>query len=85
MSALLVQGAAALIIVAALLYAQHRLRRGAGPAGAAALVVLERRLLGRDAGVAVVRWHGRSVLVGFGAAGVTTLLTDVPRAEEGSP
>jgi flagellar biogenesis protein FliO len=81
-SALLVQGAAALAIVVALLYAQRQLRQGRRPAGAAVLEVRERRPLGRESGVAVVAWQGREVLVGYGASGVATLLAaDAPRDE----
>jgi flagellar biogenesis protein FliO len=79
-SALLVQGAAALAIVVALLYAQRQLRQGRRPPGAAALEVRDRRALGRESGVAVVVWQGREVLVGYGASGVATLLAaEAPR------
>jgi hypothetical protein len=69
----LVQAAAALAIVGALLFARRRLRSppsGAGPR----LEIVERRALGRDSGVAVVVWGEREVLVGYGASGVTGLL-----------
>lgn len=73
MSALLVQGAAALAVVGALLYARRQLRlRGPRP-GDGALEVRERRALGRDCGVAVISWQGREILIGYGASGTQPL------------
>jgi len=81
-SALVMQGAAALAVVGALLYAQRQLRHGRRSSGGAALEVRERRSFGRESGVAVVCWQGREVLVGYGASGVAMLIADgAPREE----
>lgn len=85
MSALLVQAAAALAVVGALLYAQRRLRRPRGGAAAPLVQVRARHPLGRESGVAVVSWDGREILVGYGAAGVTGLLVSDEHAEEVLP
>ena len=82
MSALLVQGAAALAVVAALLYARRLLRRDRGPAQGSALEIRQRRSLGRECGVAVVCWQGREILVGYGSSGVAPLTApDAPGGE----
>jgi flagellar biogenesis protein FliO len=74
MSTLLVQAAAALAVVGALLYARRRLAVARSGIAAPSLEVRARQSLGRESGVAVVSWDGREILVGYGASGVTGLL-----------
>jgi hypothetical protein len=83
-SALIVQGAAAAAVVVGLLFARRKLRQGGVP-GVPALEVRERRALGRDSGVAVVRWQGREILVGYGSSGVVAVDRDVPAPAEVLP
>jgi hypothetical protein len=64
--------ASALIGALALAGALVRRRRGGHP-GTAALEVVSRAWLGRDAGIALVRAHGEALLVGFGRDGVRLL------------
>ncbi|HET7752397.1 MAG TPA: flagellar biosynthetic protein FliO [Anaeromyxobacteraceae bacterium] len=84
MSALVVQGAAAVAILAALVYARRQLRRNGGSPLTAELDVCQRRSLGRESGVAVVRWNRREILIGYGSAGVVPLADsiDAPLEEE---
>lgn len=84
MTALIVQGAAAAAVVVGLLFARRKLRQGGVP-GAPKLEILERRALGRDSGVAVVRWQGREILVGYGSSGVAAVDKDLPAPGEVLP
>jgi hypothetical protein len=73
--------AGALLVVCALAAALVLVRRRAGPAIQPPVAVLHRQPLARDCGLALVRWDGRELLVGYAAGGVTL----VAGAREDSP
>jgi hypothetical protein len=75
------RGVAAALVVAALAgtaFALHH-RRDRPPA-LPTLTLLERRPLGRDAGLALVAAGGRRLVVGWGTGGVT-VLAELPRPD----
>ena len=84
MSGALMQAAAALALVGALLLARRTLARGRG-AGGAAVRVRERHALSRDAGIALVSWSGDDFLVGWSPRAVTVLSRRAGPPAEGSP
>ena len=65
--------AAAAILLVALLGAAAVLARRRGGGGPPPVLLLHRQPLGRESGVAVVRFAGEELLVGYGSAGVVPL------------
>lgn len=65
--------AAALLVLsilagAAVLIARHRKHPGPAP-----LVLILRQPLGKESGVAIVRWRDEELVIGYGTAGVVRL------------
>jgi hypothetical protein len=65
--------AAALLLVTSLAAAGVLLARRRRAPGVAPLAVALRQPLGKESGVAVVRWRGEELLVGYGTGGVVRL------------
>ena len=65
--------AGALLVLGGLAAALVLARRRAAAPPRAELALEARVPLGKDAGVAVVRWRGRELLVGYGPGGVSSL------------
>jgi hypothetical protein len=76
-----VTAAATAILLVALLAAAALLARRRGAAGPPPLLLLHRQPLGKESGVAVVRFGGEELLVGYGAAGVVPLTSLGPDEE----
>jgi hypothetical protein len=71
---LLVTSAAAVLLLLALLAAGVVVaRRRSSPGAEPVLTVRLRQPLGKESGVAVVRWGQEELLVGYGTAGVVRL------------
>jgi hypothetical protein len=73
--------AGALLVLGGLAAALVLARRRAAAAPRAGLALEARVPLGKDAGVAVVRWRERELLVGYGPGGVSALAS----REEAAP